>query len=59
MPRPRLIRMPVNMTIRAEMQSARAIQELARRRGVSTGTVVREALNRYLGLKAVQKELAK
>ena len=57
MPRPKLVRMPVNMTIRAEVGMARAFRRLASVRGVSTGAVLREALNRYLNLKTVQKEL--
>ena len=57
MGRKRQFNVPINVTIRLEKATAKRIQELARRRRVSTGAVLREMVDRYMGLSRVQKEL--
>ena len=59
MGRKRHIQMPINLTVRLELQMARNIQELAKRRGVTTGAVLRDVVDKYMSRATVQKELAK
>ena len=57
MGRRKQIEIPINLTIRINKPVARAVQELARRRQVSAGVILREAVTHYMNLRRQQKDL--